>query len=192
MDDLLLSKRKLFSQSRHYRTLEACHLMQEVHLNGFHLFSPYFVSILMILWQLIVCYVLDSVEVDLLMATHTYKVWSAVVHWFGHWTHDHKVVGSSPAGGHCIESISKTLNPHCSSPSRWKKKLVPASYLVGKVKQTPRRSSVPRQQNYTVDSCPIDKEIEVGTTAESLELRFQLHFFSFWRLIPKGTLFKRI
>ena len=39
-----------------------------------------------------------------------------------------------------------------------------------------RRSSVPPQQkNYFVESGPNAKEIEMGTKAESLELRFRLY-----------------
>ena len=55
---------------------------------------------------------------------------------------------------------------------------VPASYHAGKVKQTRlcRRSSVPPQQKvYIVESGLHAKEIEMGTTAESLELWFRLY-----------------
>ena len=86
-----------------------------------------------------------------------------------------------PTRAHCVESLSKTLNPHCSSPPRWMLKIwVPASYHAGKVKQTRlcRRSSVPpQQQKYIVESGLNAKEIEMGTTAESLELRFRLNLY---------------
>ena len=81
---------------------------------------------------------------------------------------------------HCVESLSKTLNQHCFSPPRWKKKWLPANYHTGKVKQTRlcRRSSVPpQQQNYIVESGLNTKEIEMGTTAKSLELRFRLYLY---------------
>ena len=42
-----------------------------------------------------------------------------MVHWLEHWTHDHKVVGFlATTRAHCVESLSKILNPHCSSPPR--------------------------------------------------------------------------
>ena len=80
---------------------------------------------------------------------------------------------------HCVESLSKTLNPHCSFPPRWKQKWVPANYHAGKVKQTRlcRRSSVPHNKKYIVESGLNAKEIEMGTTAESLELRFQRYLY---------------
>ena len=108
-------------------------------------------------------------------------MWGTMVHWLEHWsiwTHDHKVVGSSHDES-CVESLSKTLHPHCSSPPRWKKKWVLASYHAGKVKQTRLcRSSVPpqQQQNYTVES-GLNAEEEMGTTAESLELQFRLYLY---------------
>ena len=73
---------------------------------------------------------------------------------------------------HCVESLSKALNPHCSSPPRWKMKWVPASYHAGKVKQTClcRRSSVQPQA-----SGLNAKETEMGTMAESLELRLRFY-----------------
>ena len=62
------------------------------------------------------------------------------------------VLGTSFTGAHCVEPLNKTHNPHCSSPPRWKKKWVPASYLAGKVKQTRlcRRSNIPSQQKITL------------------------------------------
>ena len=83
---------------------------------------------------------------------------------------------------YCVESLSKTLNLHCSSPPRWKKKWVPASYHAGKVEQTRlcRRSSVPPQQkNYIVESGLNAKEIEMDTTAESLSFGFDFTFTFF-------------
>ena len=78
---------------------------------------------------------------------------------------------------HCVESLSKTLKAHGqSSPPRWKKKWVPARYHAGKVKQTSlcRSSSVPPQQNI-VESGLKATEMEMVTTAKSLELRFRLY-----------------
>ena len=65
-----------------------------------------------------------------------------------------------------------------------KKKWVPANYLVGRVKQTPR-SSVPDNKDYNMDSGANDKEIEIGTTAESLELRFFVYLFVYLFLFFK-------
>ena len=38
--------------------------------------------------------------------------WGTVAHWLKNWTHDHKVVVLAPTGAHCVESLTKTLNPH--------------------------------------------------------------------------------
>ena len=77
-------------------------------------------------------------------------------------------------------NVIKVLH-RCLQVKGEKKIWVPANYHAGKVKQTHlcRRSSVPPQQqkNYIVESGPNAKEIEIGTTAESLELRFRLYLF---------------
>ena len=48
-------------------------------------------------------------------------LWGTVAHWLEHWTHDHLLRVLAPTRAHCVESLSKTLNPHCSSPPRWMK-----------------------------------------------------------------------
>ena len=52
------------------------------------------------------------------------NLWGIVAHWLEHWTHDHKVVVlASPEWSSFVESLSKTLNPHCSSPTKVKKEM---------------------------------------------------------------------
>ena len=89
-----------------------------------------------------------------------------MAHWLEHWTHDYKVVGTSLDSSLLCWVPEQDSEPALFLPIQ---KWVSASYRAGKVKQTClcRKSSVHPQQKNTLWSLA-PKEIEMGTTAESL------------------------
>ena len=64
---------------------------------------------------------------------------------------------------------------------------IPASYHAGKVKRTRFAGGVayPTIKYYIAESDLNAKEIEMGTTAESPDLRFRVYLYSFLRLHSK-------
>ena len=115
-----------------------------------------------------------------------------VAHWLEHWTHDHKVVGTSHDSSSLCWVPEKDSSPTLFLPTqvkKKKKKWVPANYHARKIKLTRlcRRSSVPpphthTTKNYIVESGP-NANLN-GNRLRALSFGFDFTFTLIYTILP--------